>query len=293
MITAARLTSSQQTPFVNLGSYHAAVRELNALPGQAGFVWREYSPASAAHAAEPSVCRKYFTEENAARIDAVRARIRTWAAAGAITATEEALLVADLLIAVNSVANIAGTYGCFLREFAANAVRPLDLKARDLPATGSPIEIHNTDVYAVPAAREDVVYFDPPYTKRQYAAYYHLLETIARGDQPEVKGITGLRPWKPLASPFCYKTKALSALVELVACTPAERVLLSYSSDGHASLDDLLDAASTIGVATMHRLGEIGRYRPNQAAADNGQSVSEVVIEVVKATTSHRLEVAV
>ncbi len=27
-------------------------------------------------------------------------------------------------------------------------------------------------------------YVDPPYMKRQYAANYHLLETIAKGDNP-------------------------------------------------------------------------------------------------------------
>ena len=34
----------------------------------------------------------------------------------------------------------------------------------------------------------DAVYADPPYTKRQYAAYYHILETIAAGDRPLISG---------------------------------------------------------------------------------------------------------
>ena len=40
----------------------------------------------------------------------------------------------------------------------------------------------------------DTVYLDPPYTKRQYAAYYHILETISLGDEPIVEGICGIRP---------------------------------------------------------------------------------------------------
>lgn len=34
----------------------------------------------------------------------------------------------------------------------------------------------------------DIAYEDPPYTKRQYGAYYHILETIAIGDEPEITG---------------------------------------------------------------------------------------------------------
>ncbi|MCZ5120468.1 DNA adenine methylase [Escherichia coli] len=44
----------------------------------------------------------------------------------------------------------------------------------------------------------DLCYIDPPYMKRQYAANYHILETLARGDEPEA-----MRYWwiKTLARP--------------------------------------------------------------------------------------------
>lgn len=61
------------------------------------------------------------------------------------------------------------------------------------------------DVFDVPNAAHDLVYLDPPYTKRQYASYYHILETVALGDEPEVKGVAGLRPWKNLASDFATR----------------------------------------------------------------------------------------
>src|SRR6185437_13594390 len=87
------------------------------LAGARGFVWREYSPASLARGVE----RRYFTEANAARIDAIRGQIATWESSGTISPAEARLLVADLLAATNRVANIAGTYGCFLRNWTANA----------------------------------------------------------------------------------------------------------------------------------------------------------------------------
>ncbi len=39
----------------------------------------------------------------------------------------------------------------------------------------------------------DIAYIDPPYTTTQYVNSYHVLETIAKYDYPEVFGITGRR----------------------------------------------------------------------------------------------------
>ena len=281
-ITGARLIHRDLVPFDTIGGYQRALDRLNQASGFGGFVWREYSPASSSHGAVKGVERRYFTEHNAIRIDAMRRLIAEWADRGDLSPSEETLLIGDLLIAANAVANIAGTYSCFLRNFSPNALRAIEVLPRRLFDHHVHVESTHNDVYDVPASPGDVIYFDPPYTKRQYAAYYHLLETIAVGDEPEVEGVTGLRPWKMKASPFCYKTRALAALARLVDETAAQRVLLSYSSEAHASLDGLLDAVSASGVATMHYLGEISRYRPNQAARDNAATVDEVVIEIVK-----------
>jgi len=32
----------------------------------------------------------------------------------------------------------------------------------------------------------DILYLDPPYNQRQYATNYHLLETIAKYDNPKI-----------------------------------------------------------------------------------------------------------
>jgi adenine-specific DNA-methyltransferase len=130
---------------------------------------------------------------------------------------------------------------------------------------------------------QDVAYFDPPYTKRQYAAYYHIPETIALGDAPEVGGVTGLRPWKHLASDYCYRTRARSALRELIETCPADRILLSYSNEGHVTRDDVEAVLEGHGDVVVHTVGSIGRYRPNKGAATRGSHVEEYVFEVLRA----------
>jgi len=280
-MAAARLLAADDVPFAAFGGYQNALRRLNNCSPDQGFVWSEYSPASA-HAGAEQVERRYFSENNAARVDAIRRQIARWAVVGDVSPLEEVLLVADLLSAANRVANIAGTYGCFLREWQPGALADLRLAERPLRTTPVPLEIQCGDVLAVRAEQGDLVYLDPPYTKRQYAAYYHILETIAVGDAPSVGGVTGLRPWKHLASAYCYKRRALNALSELIIGLDSEHVLLSYSDEGHVDLDDLVSTLSSSATVHLHEIREIGRYRPNQTASDNNSAVVEYVVEVVK-----------
>lgn len=271
------LVGRANVPFSALGGYEAACSHLNAVNGRPGFLHREYSPASESHA---GVARRYFTETNAARLDAMRSQIASWADAGALTLHEERLLLADLIRSANRVANISGTYGCFLSKWTSNALRPVGFTPRGLPNGRIDFEATVGDVFDVRVDGDDVVYYDPPYTKRQYAAYYHLMETLVAGDQPEVGGVTGLRPWRDKASDFSYKSRALDAIRRLVLSTSARKVLLSYSTEGHVDQEQLLAALSESGNVRLHAVETIGRYRPNASAAAAGGTVDEYVIEI-------------
>lgn len=275
----ARLLSSADAPFAHLGGYEAAVARLNNVRPIEGFIWREYSPASFA---KVGVERRYFTESNAGRIDAARAQIEAWHSECLITNKERTLLIADLLAALNRVANIAGTYGCFLAKWTPQSAGSLELRPRERKAKRTAIEISNLDAVRVKVNSTDLVYLDPPYTKRQYASYYHILETVTLGDEPVVEGVAGLRPWKKLASDYCYKVRALNTLCELISRLPARHILLSYSNEGHIDLTDLMLNLDEVGKVRMHELARIGRYRPNTQASANRASVNEYLIEIEK-----------
>lgn len=279
-LAAARVVARENVPFVSLGGYEEVIRLLGEVTPVEGTMVRHYSPASL-----PLIGleRRYFTVDNAAAIDGIRAQIGNWRRNGEITLPEERLLIGDVLEAANSVANTAGTYGCFLREWSPVSKRPLLLKARTLLSQPVPVEVHHGDVADVPMAAGDTAYFDPPYTKRQYAAYYHIQETIAFGDEPEVAGVTGLRPWHDLASDFCYRRRALDAIVRMVTDCSATRVLLSYSDEGHVSQTDLTAALAQVGAVNVHEVGQIGRYRPNASASAARSVVQELVFEVIQA----------
>lgn len=278
VVSEAHLLSEEDVNFSALGGYVEAVKKLS-VARKEGFIWREYSPASAL---QVGIERRYFIEDNAQRIDGATNLIHAWKREGVISDKEFSLLLATLIFAVNDVANIAGTYGCFLSKWTQQSMNQLNIVPLELRRNAVNYSVSNLDVFQVNSRTCDVVYFDPPYTKRQYASYYHILETIVRGDEPIVEGVAGLRPWKDNASVFCYKTKALKALVKLVISQKADRVLISYSNDGHIRLDAFKKELEKTGYVEITEIGTIGKYRPNQIASSSGSDVNEYLIEYRK-----------
>jgi adenine-specific DNA-methyltransferase len=276
-IAIARVTSREQAPFESFGGHDRAADALNCAEPVPGFTWREYSPASGRVVGFE---RRYFTEANAAKIDGIRLQIGRWVAEGLVSQFEECILIADLIQATNRVANISGTYGCFLRSWNAQATDQLRVRPRALLDQSAGVTASVGDALDLDTRPTDVYYIDPPYTKRQYAAYYHVLETIAYGDAPVVGGKTGLRPWRDKASDFCYKRRALEAFDRLLSRVAAERVLVSYSSEGHVNLDLLAECLGSHGEVAVHELGAIGRYRPNSQASRTRSHVTEYVLEL-------------
>lgn len=286
IMSFARVTSSSRAKFSKTGGYSQAIAALNRAKPVAGFIWREYSPASTRHC---RVSRMYFTEDNAQKIDGIRTQIEVWHRTGRVSDAEAYVLIADLMSAANRVANTAGTYGCFLSRWQRQALADVVLVPRCLPDVTRAARMTAVDVLDLECAPEDTVYLDPPYTKRQYAAYYHILETIALGDQPNVDGVGGIRPWRDKASDYCYKARAASALKKLVTTCSARRVFLSYSTEGHVPIHALASVLDGIGSVKQHVLDEVGRYRPNRTASQGGSSVQEVLFEIEKERRSRRL----
>ena len=222
--------------------------------------------------------RRYFIPENAKHIDAIRRAVRNWSTQNWITEVEEAALLHNLILAVNQVANTAGTYGHFLSTWTTAAQQPLHLIPTVFSNELSDHQVIQGDA-AETAARfpADVYYLDPPYTKRQYAAYYHILETIACQDEPVLIGKSGLRPWREKASDFCHKRYASQALKRVIDHIDARYIFISYSEDGHISHDEMLDLLSVRGDVTSI---EISYHRYLSSRTLRGKTLKERLYRV-------------
>lgn len=265
-----------QSMFIQQGGYHKVLSHLNQLSGQEGFFYNHYSPEGTSSREEP---RKYFITENAKKIDTWRATISQWNADDLLSEAEHSLLLYDVIRSANEVANTAGTYGAFLKGWYERAKQPIELSPSDIPEGTTEHRVYQRDANELASElKARAVYLDPPYTKRQYASYYHIPETIAEEDTPEIEGKTGLRPWQSKSSDYCYKSRAADSLDELLSELDAEYVFLSYSDEGHIPPGELEDILSEHGSVTEHQFGH-QRYKSNNGAKSGELTESLYVVE--------------
>jgi len=216
----------------------ALMDRLNVLPPARGYVAENYAGT-------------YFTEDNCARMDAIREEIARLREKQQVSPEEHDILLASFLLSADRVANTLGQYDAFLKNIGSDSVvdgrhmvdervrtpfflRPLER----LP--GAVIEVIEDDmIAAAPRLPADVAYYDPPYNGRQYCDNYHVLENLARWEKPPLFGKTRKFDRTGLRSPFSRRADAADALRRLAAGTRAPHVFLSYSSEGILSLEEI------------------------------------------------------
>lgn len=246
-----RLLMDSAPPFAEIGMpYNDVLTRLNELAPEEGLFWTEYGPDGAPAVGCPP--RKYFTAFNAGRLDAIRRTLNEWAPA--LTEAEEALLRHDLVLAANRVANIAGTYGHFRSTWSAGALKPLNLLPSTFTtgnSTGHEV-LHGKIEEVASEISADACYLDPPYIKRQYAANYHILETLARGDEPAAVGVSGLRDWWDQYSDFCSKRNIADAFAATFNKMDCNLFFVSYSEDGLLDTDTMHRMFSDFGTVERH-----------------------------------------
>jgi adenine-specific DNA-methyltransferase len=240
---------------------HRVIAHLNNLRGIEGFFYKTYSPGG------PDG-RQFLSEANALRVDAIRKVINTWWGQGLLTEAERYVLVAALIESVSKVANVAGTYGAYLKGWDPRANKPLMLSVPPIVHSAHQHAVNLADANElVPQHECDLLYIDPPYNTRQYCANYHLLETLALGDEPEVKGVAGLRAENGKRSPYCKSGQAEEALRQLVSAAKSRWILMSYNSEGIMPHESIVEILSQRGKVAVYAC-EYRRFR-SDADGDN------------------------
>ena len=242
---------------------------LNALNGYDGWFSKHYGGG------EDDI-KKPFQRKNMRKLDAVRDEIEhlnlPW--------NEKCVLLASLMLALDKVDSTLGHYAAYLSKWSKRSFSDLKLT---LPKR-FPLEkehfVSCADVFdAVKGKTFDLSYFDPPYgsnnekmppSRVRYASYYHFWTTVVKHDKPEIFGKANRREDthdEVAASIFeDYKKSedgrffALEALQKLIKETNTRYLMLSYSSGGRATKEQLTDIISECG--TLKELKKID-YRKN------------------------------
>ena len=131
-----------------------------------------------------------------------------------------------------------------------------------------------TPVKLVSKLNTDVLYLDPPYNERQYAPNYHLMETIARYDSPQIRGVTGMRNYDDQKSDFCNKNNALKALDEIARTAKYKYLILSYNSEGIMPEESIMSTLKKYGEVVLQN-GDYLRFKSN----NNGDSKHKKIIQ--------------
>jgi adenine-specific DNA-methyltransferase len=242
--------------------------DLAGLAPREGFISRHFSPAGGSE----SEGRMYFTPSNAGRIDAAREKLEVWRKAGQVGEDSYYLLLAAIIEGADRVANTAGVYASYMKRWQPNARRVFGV-VPEVPVKGSqPARAHLMD--AIEAAKSigevDLLYIDPPYNSRQYVAYYHIPEILARGwadDPPAIRGKVGLLAGEEGRSQWSHGRRVQKLFSALLSATTAKRALVSFNSEGHLApeaLLALLTKASVDGKVSHFKQ----RYRRYRADSD-------------------------
>lgn len=193
--------------------------------------------------------RMYFSDWNAGRIDYFRHQIQEWFNTNLINYEEYCYLLSSLMESVSHVANVAGVYGAYLKTWDSRAVKkivfmpPADTDIEINVDSDNSLEVKNGNIEDIIEDIDcDILYIDPPYTKNSYSVQYHILETLIRDDNPELRGVTGARPYKNISNDWSKPNKVEVQFDKVLAKTQASHIVFSYSSDGLMSKDYILYA---------------------------------------------------
>ena len=239
---------------------------LSKLKGAKGFIYKNYCFDGTKDKEEP---RQYFSDENGMRCDAIRQKIESWKKENIISDDEYYFLITSLIESIDKYANTASVYGAFLKKFKKTARNNLILKPAELIINDQDHEVFNEDINEVAGkVKGDILYLDPPYNQRQYATNYHMLETIAKYDNPKIHGKTGLREYQNQKSLYCSRTQAKKAFNDLILKAKAKYIFLSYNNEGLMTLGDIKEIMSLRG-KYGHFMKEYSRFKADKSENRN------------------------
>ena len=294
-------SSILKTGFAELGGIDTVLEYLNMINDAAEedrYISEYYCPADDNN---PDILneRMFYSHANGLRIDGIRAQIAKWKKQGVINEDENSLLLALLLYEASTRANTSGVFKGFHCGFGGThgdalgrILKTLQLvKPVLLPGKGY---VYNEDCLKLSErlqnTRFGIVYMDPPYNQHQYGSNYHLLNTIARNDKPDInKNImvdgkktnkSAIRTdWTKTKSTFCYKSSAEADFKKLIDNINAEHLMISYSTDGIIPFDNILDILSSKGKINIVS-SEYTKYRGGKQALTTKTKNVEFVILV-------------
>ena len=251
-------------------TYQPLIDHLNAVSPVDGWFTEHYGGhANGGCAIQADGLKKPWQLHNTRKLDAIRQEIETLN----LDSVDKAVALTSLILALDRVDNSLGHFSAYLKDWAPRAYKELMLEVPEVFTSDGAHQVFQTDIFElVPRVSVDLAYFDPPYgsnnekmppSRVRYAAYYHLWKSVVLFDKPDLFGKAKRR--KDTSDPFAASVFeefrrndggrfiAVDAIARLIRETQARWILLSYSSGGRATAQQLNDVMQNNGelIATV------------------------------------------
>ena len=226
-----------------------------------GFCYNNFAPEMSG--------RQYFSDENAKKIDFIRNTIDIWFDEKKINENEKYYLIGSLLESISKVSNVAGVYSAFLKIWDSRALKKMEY----IPLETFGDAKYQNEVYKLDAndliekISGDILYLDPPYTPTQYICKYHVLETIAKNDNPETHGVGAHRDNGDQISMWCRKGHVHEEFERLIANAKFKHIIFSYSDAGIMSkeyIEKVMKRYAKDGTYTFKKIDFV-KYKSTRA----------------------------
>lgn len=174
----------------------------------------------------------FFSLADSSIIGHIRDDLDTLLHTGAITKREFYILLSSLIYSTDRVANTVGHYDAYRKNvalqdrFKFGLIEPLICDCEIFREDSNAL----AKEFAKQKRQIDIAFIDPPYNSRQYARFYHLLETLSKNDKPKLYGVAK-KPTPENVSAYC-KSEAKQAFANLIANLSkcAKILLVTYNN---------------------------------------------------------------
>ena len=199
--------------------------------------------------------KKPWQIHNTRKLDGIRDEIESLQ----LETVDKAVAITSLILALDKVDSTLGHFASYLKDWSPRSYNHLQLRVPMLFSTEHEHQVSRADVFEIINDVDvDLAYLDPPYgsnsekmppSRVRYAAYYHIWTSICLYDRAELFGKAKRRTdtSDKIASSVFEEFRrdgsgqfvAVEAIERLIRRVQAKFVILSYSSGGRATADEL------------------------------------------------------
>jgi adenine-specific DNA-methyltransferase len=236
--------------------YVGLIQHLNSLKPVDGWFTENYGGLpNKGSAVQADGLKKPWQIHNTRKLDAIREEIERLS----LSNIDKAVTLTSLILALNEVDSTLGHFVSYLQDWSPRSYKKIVLKVPSVFISNKEHRVFRRDIFdLVPSVSVDIAYFDPPYgsnndkmppSRVRYSSYYHLWTTISLYDKPKLFGKANRRDdtsdtiaasvFEDFRRDSSGRFVVIEAIERLIQLTRARWIILSYSSGGRATADEL------------------------------------------------------